>query len=519
MSRQIVIVGAGIAGLTTAIALKKGGATPIVVAKGELGQSNTALAQGGIAAVVFADDSVFAHEEDTHRAGAGHCNGEAVAQLCERGPEAIAALLDAQVLFDRDQNGEFVKGLEGAHSYPRILHSGGDATGLAISQGLLAYARQLGVQLLPKHFVREITIADGSAVGVEVIDPNGNELFIAADAVALATGGAGQLYRHTTNPVAATCDGLALALRAGAQVSDTEFVQFHPTALLEDSASDQALLISEAVRGAGAVLLNQRGERFMLAEHPDAELAPRDVVARAIARELLSEESAAVFLDARGIENLGKRFPTITRSLSERGIDWREELVPVAPAAHYFMGGVVTDLNGATNIAGLYAVGEVACTGVHGANRLASNSLLEGVVFGLAAAQALLEQRPQNASDPAPPVLQISEAAEALTEGGTAGEAFSRAALQRLMWEKLGLSRNETGMLEAAARLAAWQGELSERGGSSIQLSDLENRNLLISAQEITRAALARRESLGAHWRSDSISSDTSAHSVFTLTN
>lgn len=528
--QRVLIVGAGIAGLSLAITLSQAGTKVIVLCKGKLGQSNTMLAQGGIAAAVFADDSAKAHYHDTIRAGAGHSDADAAALLCQQGAAAIKTLISAGVRFDRDPSGAFVKGLEGAHSYPRILHSGGDATGKYIQQALIAKARELAVEIREDHFVYEISKnAAGAASGTWVIDPSGNKQHLAAGAVVLASGGAGQLFSHTTNPLAATADGIALALRAGAQCADTEFMQFHPTALALDSQDSpgQTLLISEAVRGAGAVLRNDLGQRFMIDEHPDAELAPRDVVARAIADQMSRRELSAVYLDAREVPRLKQRFPSISTALAEHGIDWERELVPVTPAAHYFMGGVRTDLSGSSTVPQLFAIGEVACTGVHGANRLASNSLLEGVVFAMTTAQALL--KPGALLGDAD-LDQVAAAANTVITqtavGGQAAKAqhpdadaaqppqkladlgFSRGRLQELMWQHLGLSRNRNGLEQAVRQLEPWCVALADRAAASNQINRWEDLNLAQAGLEMARAALARTHSIGAHWRSDSAIAD-----------
>ncbi|MGB4777787.1 L-aspartate oxidase, partial [Microbacterium sp.] len=393
MSVRVVVVGSGIAGLTAALHAAASGCEITLVTKDVLEHANTRFAQGGIAGVMFDDDSAAAHELDTLVAGAGLCDPEAVRALVTEGPARIRELIALGVAFDRGADGGFVKGLEAAHSYPRVLHAGGDATGSVIEKALVARLRESGVEVIEHAFLADLVAAAGSGIvtGVELLvgerpDIPGVRRVRRADAVILATGGAGQLYAHTTNPPVATGDGIAAALRAGASVSDLEFFQFHPTVL----AAGEPFLVSEAVRGEGAVLRDEQGRRFMLDVHPDAELAPRDVVARAIAQVMAEQGGRPVLLDATGLGTtrkktaafLARRFPTIDAAVRERGLDWAREPIPVTPAAHYLMGGVDTDLHGRTDLPGLYAVGEVARTGVHGANRLASNSLLEGAVFG-----------------------------------------------------------------------------------------------------------------------------------------
>ncbi|ERK69397.1 putative L-aspartate oxidase, partial [Leifsonia aquatica ATCC 14665] len=371
---RVVVVGSGIAGLVAALGASRDHDV-VLVTKGELSESNTRYAQGGIAAALFADDSTAAHVDDTLRAGAGLNVREAVEALCGDAPQRIRELIALGVAFDRDGDA-LARGLEAAHSSPRVLHAGGDATGAEIERALVATVLDSAVEIVEHAFLREVVVRDGAAAGVLVRTDSGGEREIAADAVILATGGFGQLYAYTTNPAVATGDGVAAAWRAGAAVADLEFVQFHPTAL----AIPGSFLVSEAVRGEGAVLRNARGERFMVDVHPDAELAPRDVVARGIAIEMAAQGGTPVVLDATalGADFLARRFPTIDAACRTAGIDWSREPVPVTPAAHYVMGGVATDTSGRTTLPGVFAVGEVACTGAHGANRLASNSLLEG---------------------------------------------------------------------------------------------------------------------------------------------
>ena len=404
---EVVVVGSGIAGLTVALHAVEHGCRVTLVTKDVLEHANTRYAQGGIAGVMFDDDRVADHIRDTLTAGAGLNDPAAVRVLAEEGPARIRELVDLGVSFDRDAEGAFVKGLEAAHSYPRILHSGGDATGTAIEKALVARLRASSVRVIEHAFLMDLVVRDGRVRGVDLLVGDraataetpaveGRREEIAADAVVLATGGAGELYAHTTNPPVATADGIAAAIRAGAAVDDLEFFQFHPT-VLEGSAAAGSFLVSEAVRGEGATLIDEHGRRFAFDAHPDGELAPRDVVARAIARQMELQGGRPVRLDATGLrptyaeraEFLARRFPTIDRAVRDRGLDWARDPIPVTPAAHYLMGGVVTDIEGRTSIPGLYAVGEVARTGVHGANRLASNSLLEGAVFGARAGDAI----------------------------------------------------------------------------------------------------------------------------------
>ena len=391
----IIVVGSGIAGLIAALQLSQRHQV-VLCTKGRLAESNTRYAQGGIAAVMTEDDSVAEHVEDTLKAGAGLCNRAAVEVLCTEGPQRIRDLLRIGVAFDR-RNGELARGLEAAHSHARVLHAGGDATGLAIEMALVDAVRAAHVDVRENTFACDLVLEHGRVAGLTTLEEHGAEQTLHADAVMLASGGAGQLYPYTTNPAVATGDGVAMALRAGAQLADVEFYQFHPTAL----AVPGNFLISEAVRGDGAVLRALDGHRFMLDVDPAGELAPRDVVARGIAEQMARQGGAPVLLDATalGAAFLAERFPTIDAGCRRFGLDWSKEPVPVTPAAHYWMGGVRTDFWGRSSVPGLFAVGEVACTGVHGANRLASNSLLESLVFAWRASELLLGQSSRIADD------------------------------------------------------------------------------------------------------------------------
>lgn len=515
-----VVVGSGIAGLTVALHAVQHGVQVTLVTKDVLEHANTRYAQGGIAGVMFDDDRAEDHIRDTLTAGAGLSDPEAVRVLVDEGPARIRELIDIGVAFDRGEDGAFVKGLEAAHSYPRILHSGGDATGTAIEKALVARLRASEVRVIEHAFLIDLIVSDGRAAGVELLVgdvPASTDRFVVrgvresihADAVVLATGGAGELYAHTTNPPVATGDGIAAALRAGAAVADLEFFQFHPTVLEgAGSAPGESFLVSEAVRGEGATLIDESGRRFAFDAHPDGELAPRDVVARAIARQMERQDGRPVLLDATHLRPtpeetaafLARRFPTIDAAVRERGLDWARQPIPVTPAAHYLMGGVVTDLDGRTSVAGLYAVGEVARTGVHGANRLASNSLLEGAVFGARAGDAIAADAASGAwhALPVAPVAPI--------EATPAADAppFSRAALQRLMWEDAGLVRDAEGLARAAGILAAWRA--TERTPAAE--AEFEDENLLLVAQHLVAAAATRTASVGAHFRRDGAEPD-----------
>ncbi|MFG6491507.1 L-aspartate oxidase [Microbacterium sp. P03] len=521
---HVVVVGSGIAGLTVGLHAVVRGCRVTLVTKDVLEHANTRYAQGGIAGVMFDDDRVADHVRDTLAAGAGLSDIAAVRVLVEEGPERIRELIDLGVAFDRDGDGAFVKGLEAAHSYPRILHSGGDATGTAIEKALVARLRASDVRVIEHAFLVDLVIdpTGGRVDGVDLLigdapGVQGRREIVRADAVVLATGGAGQLYAHTTNPPVATGDGIAAALRAGAAVSDLEFFQFHPTVLQGsiptpgaaiDAApgSDEAFLVSEAVRGEGATLVDAHGRRFAFDAHPDGELAPRDVVARAIARQMEAQGGAPVLLDATGLratvteraEFLARRFPTIDRAVRDRGLDWAVAPIPVTPAAHYLMGGVETDLYGRTTLRGLYAVGEVARTGVHGANRLASNSLLEGAVFGARAGEVIAEDAASGTWSAPSPHASASAAPAASTPGRHA-PAFSRAALQELMWQDAGLVRDAQGLSDAASVIARWRAETR----SPQTEAQFEDENLLLVAERLVAAAQARPTSVGAHFRRD----------------
>lgn len=492
--KRVIVIGSGIAGLTAALTASATHSVTLIT-KGALGMSNTRFAQGGIAGVMFDDDSVDAHVADTLTAGAGLCDLNAVRVLCAEGPERIRNLVKLGVAFDR-KNGEFSQGREAAHSYPRVLHAGGDATGAVIEAALVKQLSASNVTVLEHTFLRELVLTDGRVTGVAVQGADGVPSRIDADAVVLATGGAGQLYPYTTNPRVATGDGAAAALRAGAVMADLEFYQFHPTALVTSGN----FLISEAVRGEGAVLRDATGHRFMPDVHPDAELAPRDVVARGIAATMAKQGGRPVALDATalGANFLATRFPGIDGAVRASGIDWSREAVPVAPAAHYWMGGIATDLDGRTSIPGLLAVGEVARTGVHGANRLASNSLLEGAVFGHRAAVALDADLTSAASfgaaAPTPP-----SHAETSSDTEEAIPPFSREALQHLLWTNAGLHRSADALSSALRTLERW--DSPNLPASTVD--ELENRNLLTLAGALVTAALARTESRGAHTRTD----------------
>ncbi|WPS87960.1 L-aspartate oxidase [Brevibacillus halotolerans] len=493
MYTDVIVVGCGIAGLYTALEASKK-AKVVLISKKSLQDSNTRWAQGGIAAVTAQNDSPALHRQDTMLAGAGICTYEAVDVLVHEGPKRLQELITYGTQFDKDSNGEYELTREGAHSQRRILHAQGDATGAEIVRALAKkVAETTNITLLEEHFAIDILTHQGECVGVLALKPCGELFAIQSHATILATGGAGQLYRYTTNPDIATADGIAMAYRAGAEVKDMEFIQFHPTALCYPDAP--RFLISEAVRGEGAYLRNVLGERFMYKYHPQQELAPRDIVARAIVSEMETTKSTFVYLDIthESEELIKHRFPTIYDFCLSYGLDMVADWIPVAPACHYMMGGVKTDLYGETNVPRLFACGEVSCTGVHGANRLASNSLSEAIVFGHRIVERL---------QTLPPVMStISLSESSLRTTGRVGNwKKMRLQLQKIMLRQVGVKREEQGLRAALQELESMQTILSTH---TVKPEALELKNLLTTAILITRAALARTESRGGHYRVD----------------
>jgi L-aspartate oxidase len=499
-----VIVGGGVAGLRAAIGLAPAGRV-LVLTKAEPAESNTGYAQGGVAAAFGDDDSPALHLADTLRAGDGLCDEAAVAVLVEQGPRYVRELIDWGARFDRGADGRPALGREAAHSVRRVLHAG-DATGREIGRVLWERVRALdAVHTIDHALVTEVVVERDRACGVRYFDARGDAHVVRAGATLLATGGAGQVFSDTTNPAVATGDGIALAFHAGARVADLEFVQFHPTALNRTGAP--RFLISEALRGEGARLVNARGEPFMTRYHADGDLAPRDVVARSIVRESQATGGLA-FLTLAHLDGayVMKRFPTIAAMCAQIGLDLAHDPIPVGPAAHYIMGGVDTDEWARTSITGLFAAGEVACTGVHGANRLASNSLLEGLVFGARAAEAMT-QAPQAAPLKSDRVIaDRSSPAVRATDGSVADahavrkqpSAMDRETVRDLMWRDAGLFRDRDGLARAVAALDA-----ADAAEYPATADGRRQRNLVTVARLIAQAALRREESRGGHFRAD----------------
>ena len=495
-----VVVGAGIAGLRAAITLAQAGKV-LVVTKEAASESNTQYAQGGIAVAMGGEQDVSLHFQDTLAAGDGLVFPSAAEILVREGPLRVQELLEWGTEFDRKQ-GELMRTREGAHSQPRILHAHGDATGREIGRALLHHAAtHANIHLLEWTITAELIVQDGRVAGISLLGRDGKRFSVAARTILLASGGAGQVYSDTTNPSVATGDGIAMAARAGAEIADMEFYQFHPTALSLPGVP--RFLLSEALRGEGAWLRNHRGERFMSRYHALEELAPRDVVARAIAQEGMggiAGETLPVYLDMRHIQglDLAERFPGISAFLHQHGLDLSRDLIPVRPAAHYLMGGVRTDLDGRTSLPGLYAAGEVACTGVHGANRLASNSLLEGLVFGARAGEAMrAEQEKMSASELHLWTLAVDDSPKA-ADVQTNCEPL-RTAIREDMWRNAGLLRDAEGLTPMLNTLQAMEPKLPPASTRE----SIELRNLHSVASLIATAALARQESRGAHARTD----------------
>ncbi|MBV6697137.1 L-aspartate oxidase [Kitasatospora aureofaciens] len=526
---DVVVVGSGVAGLTVALNVRKAGLRAMVVTKAMLDDGSTRWAQGGIAAALGEGDTPEQHLDDTLVAGAGLCDEEAVRTLVTEGPDAVRRLIATGAAFDRGDDGEILLTREGGHHRRRIAHAGGDATGAEISRALVAAVRSdPGIELIEHALVLDLlTDADGHAAGLTLHVMGEGQRdgvgAIRARAVVLATGGMGQVFSATTNPAVSTGDGVALALRAGAAVTDLEFVQFHPTVLwLGPEAEGQQPLVSEAVRGEGAHLVDADGVRFMVGQHELAELAPRDIVAKAITQRMQAQGAEHMFLDGRhfGAEMWEHRFPTILASCRAHGIDPVTEPIPVAPAAHYASGGIRTDPHGRTTVPGLYACGEVACTGVHGANRLASNSLLEGLVFAERIAADLTDLHRAGEL----PERAVDVAAARAAQPVPLPPSEARAEIQRLMSRGAGVLRSAASMADTAAGLTLLAEQayahVAEEKPADPRVETWEAANLLLVSTALVAAAAQRAETRGCHWREDFPERDDAwrRHLITTLT-
>ncbi|WP_228000821.1 L-aspartate oxidase [Nocardia australiensis] len=498
---DLVVIGGGVAGLTAARTASLRGLRVLILSKGGATDTSTQYAQGGIAVVAPHEDSVESHVRDTVEAGAGLCDMDAVRSIVEGGQDAVAALTDLGAVFDLGRDGQVSRTREGGHSTRRIIHAGGDATGAEVQRALNA----ADLPVLFGTAALEIVTGRGGVQGVIAVSERGFGV-VHAPAVLLATGGLGQLYALSTNPPGATADGIALALWAGATVADLEFVQFHPTVLYTPGGTGRRPLISEAVRGEGAILVDSEGDSVTAGVHPRGDLAPRDVVSRAIADRMRVLGTDHVYLDARAIDGFPQRFPTITASCLAAGIDPRTDLVPVAPAAHYQCGGVVTDTHGRTAVPGLYAAGEVARTGLHGGNRLASNSLLEGLVVGERAGAAAVERLGEEVPIPQIPLRSVPRA--------------DRNLVQRLMTAHGAVIREADGLADAARQLENAVLHRVPRTGGAVgtaipaaqRITEFEDAALTLAARVLLHAAAARAESRGCHTRSDHPHSTESQH-------
>ncbi|AWB42832.1 L-aspartate oxidase [Paenibacillus sp. CAA11] len=501
---EVIVIGSGIAGLFAAIQAAKNQRV-VLIAKQRLLESNTRYAQGGIAAVMSEDDSPEEHHRDTLIAGAGLCDSKAVHVLVHEGPAVVRELMELGTVFDQE-NGHLALTQEGAHSHRRILHAHGDATGYEIVRALAEQVKaHPHIEIWEHHFVIDLITEQEECLGALVQTPEGSRVFLRGNATVLCTGGGGQLYRYTTNPEVATADGLAMAYRAGAVLRDLEFVQFHPTALCYAGAP--RFLISEAVRGEGAVLRNSLGDRFMPKYHPQLELAPRDIVARAIVSEMETLRSSFAYLDIthEKPDLIRRRFPTIYETCLSYGLDMTTDWIPVAPAAHYMMGGVRTDLHGETNIHRLFACGEVSSTGVHGANRLASNSLLEALVFGRRIVERVGQLQPLSCSG------HVKMSSLGRTDKPPVDLAERRLKLQKTMVRKVGLRRNAVLLKQGIEDLKQ---EMSIYKAKLETMEQLEFANMLTASLLIAESALARPESRGGHYREDDLAADDERRSA-----
>ena len=534
---DVLIVGSGVAGLSAAVAAADAyGMRVGVLTKGDMEQSNTRWAQGGVAAVLTEDpDSTDLHLADTIAAGAGLCDPTAVRVLVDEGPSRVHGLIALGAVFDQDPSGQWSLGMEGGHSHARVLHAGGAATGWEIERALVSAVQRLAVGVLEHTFAVDLLMERGRCRGVTAMAEDGTPVEVRAEHTVLAAGGSGQLFAVTTNPRVATGDGIAMALRAGVAVADVEFMQFHPTALHHPAMPRP--LLSEALRGHGALLRDGHGDQFV------DELQPRDVVSRAITARMLSQGIEHVWLDATALDSFDVRFPTIAAALAEVGLDASTDWLPVAPAAHYHCGGIVTDLDGATQLPGLWAAGEVACVGVHGANRLASNSLLDGMVFSIRAVEAIaagtagpsgtgamaglvegslsgpvgVERVPYRGVGARQPA---GDGGPAAIGGGTAGDAGDDAAapglrrerLQAAMTKGAGVLRDAESLDETAALL---ESVASDRRGPAVAVREVEN--LLEVGSALLASARRRTETRGAHTRRDHPDTDPALRKRFVL--
>jgi L-aspartate oxidase len=495
-----IIIGSGIAGLNTALLAREHGSV-LILTKERVDDCNTRYAQGGIAAAIGTGDTPVLHMQDTLSAGAGLCDPEAVQVLTREGPQRVANLIQWGVPFDTI-HGEIALGREGAHSLPRILHAGGDATGQHIELTLAARVAESDITVLEHTLATRIIVEDGQARAVETLNSQTGQLeTYAGRFIVIGTGGAGQLYKFTTNPEVATGDGVALGFRAGARVMDMEFYQFHPTALRLEGAP--SFLLSEAMRGEGAVLRDRSGRAFMSDYHPLADLAPRDVVSRAIATEMEKADGGTVFLDISHLpaDVVQSRFPTIYHFCLNYGLDITREPAPVAPAAHYMMGGIQIDTWGRTNVPGLYACGEVACSAVHGANRLASNSLLDTLVFAQRLVNGSLGQAPQESETGDGAYLL-----KGLTNRAPVCASMPELTLenfQDLMWRNVGINRSGSRLVLSARILNLWQRTIQETGPKPTERVSWELSNMLLLGRLMVESALLRQESRGSHFRED----------------
>lgn len=491
LETDFIVIGSGVAGLRASIALAGSGGRVTVLTKDKASESNTEYAQGGVAVVLAEDDNPELHEGDTLVAGAGLCDPEAVEKLVTDGTKYIKQLIDWGIEFDKE-GGKLLMGQEAAHSRRRILHAHGDSTGAEFVRSLMARAgAEKRINLTPFANTESLIISDGRCIGVRFLDPvlrAPREIF--AKAVIMCTGGAGQLYQHTTNPPVATGDGMAMAYFAGAEMADMEFVQFHPTALSLENAP--RFLLTEAMRGEGGILRNKYGERFMPNYDERLELAPRDIVSRSIVAEMRRTGTREVYLDMTAMDEefLKHRFPKVYETCKAFGLDIAKDQLPVSPASHYCMGGIRTDLHGRSTVPGLYAAGEVTCTGVHGANRLASNSLLEGLVFGARAGAAAISDTSEYR------VARFESDAPGTSETGIRNSDLSTAVkkrVKRVMWERVGILRDRDSLQRAIA-------EFEQIASSNLSTS---SRNFVTLAMLVAKAALWREESRGGHFRTD----------------